>query len=381
MILSNEHPPLHDQNFIKARSYPALYEGGIVPSLIAVLFNSFREFEPISSNAIFRTFAGALYILTGGLLFWSIVRKKTPWLFFPLILLLFTSAYPFLWLSNEVLTGIFLMLILWSVANGLPFFFSAIFIVLFSLTKPDLIFPGLLVGIYLAFNSEATFSKKGLKRIKTFISFKGIRWLKKPLINIAILIVLLLAFLLPGIFDKGFSFFKGPPDEPPRALISFGQHYADAVNYPDAWTEWDKCIKAEFGPVNNIGEIIINNFDKYKKAVFILWKESYSNLQLSHLLILLPVIAFCFGSIRQKKIKTIILLFLANFIPILLLSFIHVRYIARFYPLALFAILMGLINIRNRKAKLLIIAYLACVLISQIQFFIPYLKIGFYLPD
>jgi len=342
--------------------YPAI-DAGLSSQLVVGLLNLLKPYDPVSSNTLVRTVAAIAYMLSGALLSWSLTKENTRWWSALFMLLLFTSRFPFLWLSSELFAGTFLMLVLWSVVAGLPFAATAIFIVLFSLAKPDLILSGMLVGVVLALDRESS--------------------LRTRLTRVAILASTLLLFLLPGIVQNGPSYLL--PGR--RTLVSFGQHYAAVVSrhqiasQPEPWTEWKQYFDSSFGDVRNVWEAIRSNPIGYEDFVFLSLSKSLRSMLRANLIPLIPAAIFCWSKLRQRKSKTVVVLLLIGLVPIVLLAFLHVRYQARFYPLALFVICKGMTGLRETRTKLLTAAYLVVLLALQVYQSLPVLSCGYWFPD
>ena len=231
-----------------------MLEQGITSHLIVGLVNFFEPYEPINSNALIRTLAAALYLISGSLLAWSLIKKYflgIEW-FTLFILLLFTSCFPFLWLSSELFAGTFLMLIMWSIINEYHFAIIAFFVALFSLAKPDLLIPGCALGIFLAFYDRKEFRDK--------------------LLSLSIILLMIGAFVIPGLLLKGASFLELSS----RSFESFCQHYASMTSshqiirpVPDPWLECRIYMKSTFGTAQNVPEIIMGNTTGYMDFVFL----------------------------------------------------------------------------------------------------------------
>ncbi len=76
------------------------------------------------------------------------------------------------------------------------------------------------------------------------------------------------------------------------------------------------------------------------------------------------------------------LLLLTSLVPVILLSFLHVRYQARLYPLALFVIFAGLAAgpVRRRPERILA-GVLSALLLWQAVDLLPVLPSAYWLPD
>lgn len=340
--------PVFDQTFISytfSEGYPDL-ESGITSKLIVGTFNAIVPYEPMRSNALLRALAAMLYVLAGGLLAWSLTGHERLWAF-PLFMgLLFTSKFPFLWLSSEVFAGALLMLVLWTLVRKHPFAVTGALVVLFAFAKPDLIVPAGLLGFYLAFRNDT------MPRLQ----------------RVGIMAGLVTLMVLPGIITVGLEYLRSGG----RSMASFGQHYAAMIAPhqltppPHPWNEWELYTNNKFFRANgSIGGVISTRPDLYMDFVFLSMSQSIRRMGTSNLLLLLPVAIFCFRALRTEW-KVISLLVLVNLVPIVLLSFLHVRYQARFYPLALFVIVGSLSFLAHKKHEYAVAACLGGLFLYQL---------------
>lgn len=344
--------------------YPE-FESGITSRLLVGLYNRVDDWEPVTSNAHIRAVAMVLYVLAGYLLFTAAPAgdARTSLLF---MLLLWTSRYPFLWLSSELFAGAFLMLIFWSILRKHPFAVTALFVALFAFSKPDLIFTGSAVGLFLAYTSDTSWRPR--------------------LINAALLLAILTAFLLPGLVQDGPAYLQSQG----RALYSFRQHYAALVQNhqmttvrPDPWAEWEPYFLPVWGPSESIVELVTARPDLYLDFLFLSAARSLRNFVSANLIFLIPVWAYAMAKISHRKIQITSLLLLIGFLPITLLSFTHVRYIARFYPLLLVPIYWYLNEYRDRgdRTRRFMFLYLLALLGLQLYQLLAVLPSGHWFPD
>lgn len=341
--------------------YPR-FELGITSGLIAGLYNRLDTFDLVSSNAHIRAVATILYLSAAYLLLST--RRGSRQVTLLCMLLLITSRYPFLWLASELFAGAFLMLVLWSVMRDTPFWMTAFFVTLFALSKPDLILSGILVGLYLAYATAGT---------------RSYRWH-----NVLVLLGFLLLLLLPGLLQDGAGFFQSRG----RAVFSMRQHYGALVEphqmtqqRPDPWVDWGAYFLPVWGESESIPDLIRANPRIYLDFIFLSMAQSLRNFLRSNLLFLIPLWLVCFVRVRHRKMKIVSLLFLSGFIPITLLSFTHVRYIARFYPLLLFMIYLYLAEKRSTVMSKIILAMLVALLCWQTYQLLPLIPAAHWFPD
>lgn len=315
-ILSSDIEPRYDQKFIQYQfgldQYPE-FSDGIVSLIIVGLYNRLWSLEPAVLNAHIRILAMSLYMIAGLLLF--TVRPNRPGLSILCILLLLTSCFPFLWLSSELFVGAFLMLTLWSVMRRLPFTVFAFFLTCFALTKPDLIFTGVLIGLYVVHRGVLSSER---------------RWLQTGILATSVSIL-----ILPAVFQHGLN--------ADRMQNSFEQHYAALVARhqiaqptPDPWTETEQFIQPIWGQHTSLLSEIKSDPLRYFDFLLLSLGQTSRNIMLPNIFLVLSVWAFSFKRTDHKIVKDLSLLILCGFIPITLFSFGHIRYFARFYPVFLF---------------------------------------------
>ena len=352
------------EHSLSCEDYPAL-ESGLSSSLLVGLYNVFSPSDSAWSNACLRTLAMLLYLMSGFALFSTLQGGNSTALSLLFIMLLSTSRFPFLWLSSELLAGAFLMLLLWSVARNSHFLVVSVCTTLFSLSKPDLALPGIVVGLLLAFRMA--------------------HGPKEKLTNVGILLVAIGALLVPGVIRSGFSYFASQG----RALFSFGQHYAAMVAKhqvasakPDPWIEWELYFRPIWGQPESFLQAIRSSPSRYVDFVFLSMSHSVKNFVRSNLFLLLPPAAYSIARTRQSTLKLVSLLLLCGFIPITLLSYTHTRYIARFYPLFLFMTYLFITESQvNKKEQKLISYYLTGVLAIQLCQLPSVFAAGYWFPD
>ncbi len=369
-IYSSHEQPIFDQKaliyFSFAEGYPRL-EQGITSTLIVGIVHYFKPYEPLSSNAIIRTLASCLYLASGSLLAWALKKRYylgLPW-FALFILLIFTSRFPFLWLSSELFAGAFLMLVMWSVINEYHFVLIAFFVALFSLAKPDLILPGLALGIILAVYDRKRFQNK--------------------ILSVFLIMLIIAAFVLPGLMSEGPSYLQLSN----RSFISFCQHYADVVSdhqiirpVPNPWLECQTYVIAGFGNRHSILTIIKSNWARYMDFMFLSLSRSLRKMVASNLIFLMPLSIAALWKMQQKKIKVAMLsVFVINLGLITMLSYFHVRYQTRYYPPALLIALIGMNEIKSKNIKLFLWGYLIMLLVLQIYQSVSVVTTGYFFPD
>jgi hypothetical protein len=369
--INNSHAqPIFDQKTLIEYSFAIGYPGpekGITSNLIVGIVNFFNPYEPLTSNVFIRTLASCLYLISGSLLAWTLKKRYFLGLvwFALFILLMFTSRFPFLWLSSELFAGAFLMLVMWSVVNEHPFVITALFVALFSWAKPDLLLPGFTLGIVLAL-----YHGKGPQN-KT--------------LSVLTIILMIAAFVLPGLVLNGSSYLQLSN----RSFRSFCQHYADVVSLhqimrhiPEPWSECQIYITSIFGNAQTMPDIIKANWVGYMDFVFLSLSKSLRKMAAGNLIFLIPLSIVGLWEPHQRKLKmAAISVFVINLGLITMLSFFHVRYQARYYPLALLIAFIGISERKSKNIKLCLWGYLILLLIFQIYQSVSIVTSGYFFPD
>jgi hypothetical protein len=208
------------------------------------------------------------------------------------------------------------MLFWWAYLSKKSPLVAGLFLALFAFAKPDLLLPGTLMALFLIYQNR----KNRPMIVGVTVSF--------------------LILLLIGSLGKNYD----------RSYFSFCQHYAFLV-YPHQLTQvgnrWDNCtayLQAGFGQAKTIPQVILGNPANYMDFVFLSLSFSIRET-LWALLFPLIIIAVCLFSVvwkYKRDLSVFAALQTINIIPIIALSFLHQRYQARFYPLALVIIFTGM---------------------------------------
>jgi hypothetical protein len=152
-----------------------------------------------------------------------------------------------------------------------------------------------------------------------------------------------------------------------RSFISFSQHYANLVfghqiaSAPPPWTDYAKYVQATFGDVKSVKQIILRAPSQYMDFVFLSMSKSLQNMFATGFLITLSFSIFGFWKTRERFQGLILLVFGVSMVPTILLSYMHIRYQARFYPIML-ALAMTATLLTNKWQKIiLLVGILAAV--------------------
>ncbi len=328
-----------DQSFIKYKFsfkfYPYLTDG-IITFLIVGLYNLFLNPPLEHLNTHIRILAmigytGAAFLLAKALLF------QRKWIFVFLVLL-FTSRYPFLWLSRELIIGIFLTLAILGFIKKWNPFWVCLLIVFLGHTKPELLLVSLVFFIFLL-RGHWKDQKLSLKLLAVYMGLN---------------ILLVIPSMLTPQGDWGSK----------RSFVSFGQHYAALVNkhqispIDNPFLDYDHFTKAIFSKAENMKEIIF----QYPKQYY-----DFLCLSLGHgikrMIVVFNVLLFFIfliyrsiinGTYNIDLLGRLFFISLIGCIPLVLFSFPHIRYLARYYPIAILVILSYVqqVHLINRQQNL-----------------------------
>ncbi|MFP4322422.1 MAG: hypothetical protein ACLFTK_08205 [Anaerolineales bacterium] len=322
---ANAAPPQFDQRLFVTQvfapdHYPALTDG-ISAFLLAGTYNRLAghsfDADLITADTFLKSSAAALFLVAGYLLFTAIPRPRQGGTALLCLALILTTRFPFGWLSTEVFAGAFLMLALWSYTRGLPLALTGVFLALFSFSKPDLIFSGGLVAAYLVIQHG---QRTG-------------HWLRGAGIMAFIFGVL----LVPALWQHGFA--SG------RTLLSLHQHYAVAVARhqitdpaPDPWAETHRYSDPLWGQHANPFAAIRANPRLYYDYLWLSVGNTAYNIAASGVVWLGLAWAYALWRLQRRDVLIITGLLLLGILPITAFSFMHTRYLTRFYPLLLWAV-------------------------------------------
>jgi hypothetical protein len=247
------------------------------------------------------------------------------------VALLFTSQYPFLWYSTELVAGGFLCLALAARLRGAAPGWLGALLALLALSKVEL----LLVALALAalWMHEARSRREAL-------------WLGGGFAGTLLLLVLP-GFLLVG---SGYWLGLGHADGGDKTFATFRQHFAALVApfqigpAPNPWTEEAVYFERAFPGARSFSDVLAAPGLPYLDFVALSaargarkvgWVFSWAWLAV-------PPLAWAWrrGGLRAGPRERALLVCFVGCLPFVLLSYPHIRYFARYYPL--FWILLGI---------------------------------------
>jgi hypothetical protein len=332
-------PIIYDQVIAKYRfnnGYPGI-SSGIVSHLLIGLYNFVAQPSGAAQNVHIKILAMILFMTSGFILAWSIFQNRFLTGLF--MALLFLSRYPFLWLSTELIVASLLFLGLWAVIKNHHPVIISFFLALLCFSKPEMIIISMAFLVYYALRLR----KKSMRSVGVlFISF----------------IFFVSLIMAPGVIKRGTNYFS----DANRSLFSFGQHYAAlfarhqvSQSAPHPWDEYYKYLETNFKGADNMLEVCYKYPLKYFDFLLLsLGHGLLKGLALFHVLsIVLVMMVFWYfkKGFKPTPAEKFILISFIGYIPLILFSYPHIRYLARYYPLFIILILMYLKRVINAAEK------------------------------
>lgn len=240
-----------------------------------------------------------------------------------LLLLLFLSQYPFLWLSSELVAGGFLFAVLAAWAGGAPAWLLGPLLALLALCKAEC----LLVAVVLAACFASAAPARG-QRIRLGACFAG---------SLGLL-------LLPGfaLFGAGYWSNYGPGGES-RAFATFGQHFAALVAPlqlapgPDPWSQPGPYVERVFPGARSFTGVLTAPGLPYLDFVALSAARGVRRIGwlFGWAWLALPPLWWARrrGGLAPDAVERALLFSLVGCVPFVLLAYPHVRYFARYYPI------------------------------------------------
>lgn len=326
-----------DQDFVKYRfswsRFPS-FEEGIVSYLFVGIYNRLISPPVEQLNAHIKMLALIMYVTSSYLMARALLKEQKSLCLFTIII--FSSALPFLWLSSELFAGALMALIMLGFVSGWRPFLLCLVIAVFGHVKPDLILISLAFMLYLLFTRCSGIAKRLM------------------LLGAYVLLNALLIF--PGLLLNGFQF------KVDRSFNSIAQHYGYLVephqimpNAPGGFADGAAYMKAVFPKATNVKELVLNYPKKYYDYVILSLGHGFKRvLRLFHVFLLF--IPFIYqsakrGTYRLEIIDKLFLISLIGFVPLILFSFPTIRYMARYYPVAILIVLSYVEKMKQKGAS------------------------------
>jgi len=240
---------------------------------------------------------------------------------------LFASQYPLLWLSTELFAGGFLCLALLAFFAGWPRAVVGVLLALLSLAKLELVLvAAVLLVVWLPRGSR----RDALELAGAFAASLGL-------------------LLLPGlsIFGPGYLTSYGETD---RGFATFAQHFAALIaplqlapDAPNPWLHPAPYVEKVFPGAQSLGDVVAQPGLAYLDFVALSVAKGVRKLgwMLNWAALAVPVLVLArrrAGLALDAQEKALLATFV-GVLPFVLLSYPHIRYFARYYPLFLLLVL------------------------------------------
>ena len=309
------------------------FRDGITTCLIFEIYK-FVVHPPLEFiNTHMRILVMLLYVASSYLLAITILKeKKYIYLF---VLFLFSSRLPYLWLSRELIYGFFLCLAILAFLKKWHPVLTSILLVCLAHAKPELVLVSVAFFVVLV---EQYFRQRKTCFWVVFI-FVGLNFL----------------FLLPEITNHRIGHLGD------RSFDSFGQHYADLFHkhqltpLSDSFHESKDYIKVIFPKAKTMSDIILHYPSQYYDFLFLSLAHGFKRtVFLFHILLLFVFIIFRYRRLdggNNDLFQKLFFLSLVGYIPLILFSYPHVRYMARYYPIVIIFILSFVENFDGTKIQ------------------------------
>jgi hypothetical protein len=334
VILANPREPVWDQLALLEARFEAPHHPsparGFTSEVIVAIYRAAWAGGGAAQNAGLRLIAMMLYTVSAALLARALLRKRLLVALF--LCFLFASQYPFLWLSSELFTGAFLMAAItaWTVGAS-PWLVGGL-LALLGLCKPDVIV--LAVALLAYWTHRRSGREEGMALVVGFV-------------------LSLTVLLLPGWLAAGWDYFHTYGGSGGRSFGSFSQHYAALIAHfqiagppPNPWSESAAYVQRHFPGALTMSDVVFGHFPRYVEFVALstvrgVFRAGYV---VNYAALAVPCLAWGWrrgGFALSDREKTLYLSFI-GFLPFVLFSYPHVRYMARYYPIFLLLLLSAL---------------------------------------
>jgi hypothetical protein len=314
-----EHPwaPWADQLALmrcasSSAAYPA-WTSGLTSCGVSLVARSISGADPLRWNTAMRAIACALYLLSSAMLAHRALHTVAARMLATAFVV--ASLYPFVWLSSELVFGAALMIALLATSGRDPRL-AGVALCLLAFAKP-----------------EAIVTALALLAVRTF----SVR--KDALVVLVTMLAGCAALLLPGIFTRGPAYLL----DLERATSSFGQHAHILFSHERVWVDGNQALDRYFPGATSAWDALRLYPARYLDYVRLSAREGLRSIRLTFGPFVWAMgLAAVGGMLARAKLEPLVQRFavaLVGFVPIVLLSFPHARYLARYLPLAMIALL------------------------------------------
>lgn len=325
-LFKHPNPLQWDQDFIKYKlsweGYPTM-DAGVVSFWIVGIYNRLVHISQFELDSQIRSIALLLYVLTNLLLARKLIKLEYLQMIF--LIILFLSRFPVLWLSSELFAGGFLSLALYFLIDGKRPVATGIAVAIAGAGKGDLL-P--VSGLLFLCGLVDTYRANRKQVILLCFSF------------------VLGVFLVHGIgiYRHGLaSYFAN------RSWMSLAQHYSHLISHhqlirpvPEPWENWQIYINTNFPNANTFFEYVTLHTRMYMDYVGLTLAEMCyrSYLTFGWLLLFFPIRVYLLKFERLTNFEKLTLITFVGLLPMIFISALHVRYMARYFPLVVITMLL-----------------------------------------
>ena len=324
VILQNPKVAIWDQ----ARLLEARFEAPYYPALpfaftSQLLVIALKALLPAGAplHEVLRLVAMAFWAGSAAWLATALLERRA--LVAVLLILLFTSQYPFLWLSSELITGGFLCLAIGAWLRGASPWIVGPLLALLGLCKMELLLVSvLLLGFWVHTSSSR---REGVTLVASF----------------AATLVLL---LLPGFVVLGSDYWiRYDASGQGRGIATFRQHFAALVapfqigSAPNPWVDPEPYVERVFPGAESMLAVVTAGGFPYLDFVALSTARGVRKVGwvFGWGWLVLPVLAWGWrrGGLELGEREKALLLTFVGCLPFVLFAYPHIRFFARYYPI------------------------------------------------
>lgn len=328
VVLPHTRTPIYDQKVLlragfSEASMPSPAKGLTAELWVAAVRTVF-DGPAEQLNAVVKGLAMAAYTIAGTWLASLWLRRRALVAVF--VLLLFASQYPFLWISSELFAGAYLCLAFVAWQRGAPAWLTGALLAVFGLAKPDLVLMAAALAGFWAWRSQ------GRARLELAGGF---------VLGTALLLAPGLALMGMDYFDTwggGGRAFVGWGDHFKRVLVHF--QVAGPAPVPiEAYT------RPFFGDADSMWDVMTHPTGWFVYLEFVVLGALRGVVKVVYLcnwgLAALACLLFAYrrGGLRLAEREQALLVCFVGFVPLVLFTYPHFRYMARFFPVFLLLLL------------------------------------------
>jgi hypothetical protein len=332
IVLPHVDEPIFDQKILlqadlNARRMPSP-ERGLTSELWVVAVRSVTDPAPAQLNAAVMGLAMAFYTIAATALAAAWLRRRELLAVF--VLFLFASQLPFLWISVEVFAGGYLCLALLAWRRDAPPWLTGALLALFALAKPDLILMG---GALAAFWAWRAGGRNALWLLGGFAATYAL-------------------LVLPGLAIHGLDYYRSwanGEDAQGRAFIAFSDHFKRVVAHFQVAgpppVPLEAYTQPYFGDAQSMWDVWTHPKGWFVYLEFVVLGALRGAVKgiyfFNWTLLAVPCLIWARrrGRVALDDGERSLLLCFIGLAPVLLITYPHIRYLARFWPLFLLLML------------------------------------------